>query len=114
MWPDFAEAHRNLAILYDLYMNQPDQAQKHYEAYLFLARKPDSRAEIWLAEVRQRTGIEISFIDQAPVLPFLLAQPDTGKEEAGPGDTEKSGTEPGGAELAQQKKDQQQAALAIE
>ena len=39
IWKDFPEAHLNLAILYDLYLNQAEAAQQHYEAYDFLTGK---------------------------------------------------------------------------
>jgi len=66
VWRDFPEAHLNLAILYDLYVNQPEQAQKHYEAYHFLTGGRDTKVHKWLVEVKQRTGIERSFIDVPP------------------------------------------------
>lgn len=66
VWRDCPEAHLNLAILYDLYVNQPEEAQKHYEAYYFLTGQKDEKVHKWLVEVRQRTGIERSFIDIPP------------------------------------------------
>jgi len=66
VWSDFPEAHLNLAILYDLYLNKPEQAQKHYEAYDFLTGHKDQKVHKWLVEVKQRTGIETSFIDIPP------------------------------------------------
>ncbi len=69
IWKDFPEAHLNLAILNDLYMNQPEQAQPHYEAYQFLVGGDDERVADWLVEVRRRTGIETSFIDNPPPPP---------------------------------------------
>lgn len=57
LWPDYPEAHLNLAVLYDVYLNHPLRAQKHMEAYQFLS--DDERPEVagWLAEIRSRTGI---------------------------------------------------------
>jgi tetratricopeptide (TPR) repeat protein len=66
VWKDFPEAHLNLAILYDLYANEPEEAQKHYEAYDFLTGRKDENVKKWLVEVKQRTGIERSFIDIPP------------------------------------------------
>ena len=65
-WKDFPEAHLNLAILYDLYLNRAEEAQKHYEAYHFLGGEKDEKVHKWLVEVKQRTGIETSFIDFPP------------------------------------------------
>ncbi len=75
LWKDFPEAHRNLAILYDLYMNQPALAQPHYEAYDFLTNGDDPQVANWLIEVRRRTGIETSFIDNPPPEPPAEADP---------------------------------------
>jgi len=66
VWNDFPEAHLDLAILYDLYLNEPEAAQKHYEAYYFLTSERDEKVHKWLVEVRRRTGIEHSFIDIPP------------------------------------------------
>jgi tetratricopeptide (TPR) repeat protein len=66
VWKDFPEAHLNLAILYDLYLNNPEAAQKHYEAYYFLTGEKDEKVQKWLVEVRHRTGIDQSFIDRPP------------------------------------------------
>lgn len=67
VWKDFPEAHLNLAILYDLYLNLPEKAQAHYEAYLFLTHYKQSQATAWFEEVKQRTGINRSFVDHGPV-----------------------------------------------
>lgn len=58
VWKDFPEAHLNLAILYDLYLNDPLQAQQHMEAYQFLSDGKDQQVAKWLDEIRSRTGIE--------------------------------------------------------
>ena len=63
LWPDFPEAHLNLGILYDLYLNQPKKAQQHMEAYLFLTEYKSLKAMAWFDEVQGRTGISRSFID---------------------------------------------------
>ena len=63
LWPDFPEAHLNLGILYDLYLNKSQQAQQHMEAYLFLTQYKNPEVIAWLDEVKSRTGIEQSFIE---------------------------------------------------
>ena len=80
VWKDFPEAHLNLAILYDLYGNQVEAAQKHYEAYTFLTGGKDAKSLKWLAEVRQRSGITQSFIDTPPVV--LLPAPTGGADDS--------------------------------
>lgn len=62
-WPDFPEAHLNLGVLLDLYLNKPEQAQAHYEAFLFLTHYRSHAAHEWLDEIRSRTGIKHSLID---------------------------------------------------
>lgn len=58
VWKDFPEAHLNLAILYDLYLNDSLQAQQHMEAFQFLSNNKDEQVNKWLEEIRSRTGIE--------------------------------------------------------
>lgn len=58
VWKDYPEAHLNLGILYDIYLNDPLQAQQHMEAYQFLTDYKDKTVKNWLQEVRSRTGIE--------------------------------------------------------
>lgn len=68
VWPDFPEAHLNLGVLYDLYLNQPKKAQMHMEAYLFLDNYKNKQAITWFQEVQGRTGIETSFIRAAETI----------------------------------------------
>ncbi|QIZ83428.1 tetratricopeptide repeat protein [Bermanella marisrubri] len=63
LWPDFPEAHLNIAILYDLYLNQAEKAQMHYEAYLFLDDYKDPQAIAWYKEVLERTQNFKSYVD---------------------------------------------------
>jgi len=63
IWKDCPEAHLNLGVLYDLYLNQPQKAQQHIEAYLFLNGYKNKQAIAWYNEIQSRTGIEKSFID---------------------------------------------------
>ncbi|SMF41178.1 Tetratricopeptide repeat-containing protein [Alteromonadaceae bacterium Bs31] len=60
LWKDFPEAHLNLAILYDIYLDKPMLAQQHMEAYLFLNSKKDEKVAHWLQELRGRTGVAYS------------------------------------------------------
>lgn len=62
LWPDCPEAHLNLAVLYDLYLNHPLRAQKHMEAYQYLTGGENERVAKWLAEIQQRTGVPISLV----------------------------------------------------
>ncbi|MCO7223235.1 M48 family metallopeptidase [Pleionea sp. CnH1-48] len=60
VWKDFPEAHLNLAVLYDLYLNKPLKAQRHLEAYHFLTQGRDKKRNAWLTELMQRTGKSIA------------------------------------------------------
>ncbi|MFL0802841.1 MAG: tetratricopeptide repeat protein [Agarilytica sp.] len=64
VWPDFPEAHLNLGILYDIYLNHPLRAQKHMEAYVFLTEDENTQVSLWLREIQKRTGVAPSLIQQ--------------------------------------------------
>ncbi len=47
-WQNYAPAHLNLAILYDLYLGQPQQALSHYQAYQALQAEPRRDVKGWI------------------------------------------------------------------
>lgn len=66
--PDEGKSHRNLGILYDLYLGQKTLAERHYEAYLKylegLPESDDERTEIkvvkrWLGDLRKQIKAQI-------------------------------------------------------
>lgn len=57
LWPWYPEGHKNLAILYDLYMGKHPEALAHYEAYQQLAGEGDKQINSWIADLQRRLGI---------------------------------------------------------
>lgn len=54
--PSYQLAHRNLGILYDLYLAKPELALTHYQAYQTLAGTKDQEIENWIADLQRRVG----------------------------------------------------------
>lgn len=54
VWPHNAAAHRNLGILYDLYMGKFDAALNHYEMVLKLSSEPNKEVEGWIIDLKRR------------------------------------------------------------
>lgn len=46
--PDYALAHYNVALLYDVYLQDIEQAIKHYQLYLKHNERKDKKTEDWL------------------------------------------------------------------
>ena len=53
--PNYAPAHLNLGVLYDLYMAEPQKALEEFERYIELAGQ-DKRVAGWVVELRKRVG----------------------------------------------------------
>lgn len=54
VWPDSAQTHLNLGILYDLYMGKLDRALAQYQAYQALQDRPDHRVQGWIVDTERR------------------------------------------------------------
>ena len=85
--PNFAPAYRNLGVVSDLYLGDPERALTAFERYKELTgeEKPVSG---WIAELRARTG--------KPPLKRPAATPAAGSSDAAPGATDAPGA-PGDA-----------------
>jgi tetratricopeptide (TPR) repeat protein len=53
-WPDYQQAHRNLGILFDLYLQQPAQALQHYRAAQALNSESDKQLAGWIVDLERR------------------------------------------------------------
>ncbi len=54
VWPHSIESHRNLGILYDLYMGKFDLALEHYEMCSRLLDQPDKTLRGWIIDLKRR------------------------------------------------------------
>jgi Tfp pilus assembly protein PilF len=54
-FPEYYPIHRNLGILCDLYLNDPECALKHYEIYSE-AKPEDRQVKLWIADLHARLG----------------------------------------------------------
>lgn len=50
--PDYINAHYNLALLYDIYLQEIALAIKHYEIYLSLIKEPDEATQEWVNHLK--------------------------------------------------------------
>jgi len=59
--PDYALAHYNLALLYDIYLQDIPNAVKHYKRYLDLTGNQDQKTAEWVKELetsgKQQAGL---------------------------------------------------------
>jgi tetratricopeptide (TPR) repeat protein len=53
--PDYAPAHLNLGMLYDLYLAQPQKALDEYERYMAIVGE-NKQVAGWMIELRKRVG----------------------------------------------------------
>jgi len=53
-WPEHADMHRNLGILYELYSGKLDKALVHYERYLQLGDGTDTAVKHWVMDLKRR------------------------------------------------------------
>jgi tetratricopeptide (TPR) repeat protein len=53
--PDYALAHYNLGVLYELYLQRLDEALQHFVAYQSIVGE-DRQVEKWIADLRRRVA----------------------------------------------------------
>ncbi len=53
--PDYALAHYNLGVLYELYLRRLDEALQHFVAYQSIVGE-DRQVEKWIADLRRRVA----------------------------------------------------------
>ncbi len=56
--PDYANAQYNLALLYDIYLQEIALAVEHYEQYLALSSEPDKKTREWVKHLKGVLGNE--------------------------------------------------------
>lgn len=52
----YPHAWRNLGVLYDLYLQQPQRALDAYQRYQALTREPDKEVALWISDLTRRYG----------------------------------------------------------
>lgn len=53
-WKDSADTHRNIGILYDLYVGDPQKALQHYRRYQVLTGATDREVAGWIVDLERR------------------------------------------------------------
>lgn len=54
IWPYHPDSHKNIAILYDLYLGDAQRALAHYRAYGELVGDSDKQLPGWIADLQRR------------------------------------------------------------
>lgn len=67
--PAYARVHLNLGVLYDMYLQQPQQAIQEYETYQSLQSSPDAKVDKWLKDVKGRLNLMAAKTEAMEVRP---------------------------------------------
>jgi tetratricopeptide (TPR) repeat protein len=54
--PNYAPAHLNLGVLYDLYLAEPQKALDEFERYIEIAGQGNRQVAGWVVELRKRVA----------------------------------------------------------
>src|SRR5581483_3859342 len=90
---NYAAAWRNLGVVSDLYLGDPERALVAFEKYQELTRE-DRPVTSWIAELRQRTG-------KPPLKPAAAAEKSGANPASGSGGANSSAAEPTGTAPAE-------------
>ncbi len=52
--PEFQDAHFNLAVLYDLFLNEPEKAIHHYQKHKTLTGEVNEEIDLWVSALQKR------------------------------------------------------------
>lgn len=58
IWPFHPDSHRNIGILYDLYMGKGELALQHYQVYQQLLPEPDRQVNGWIVDLERSLAAE--------------------------------------------------------
>ncbi len=56
IWPKHAPSHKNIGILYDLYLGDFAKALNHFEIYQYLQSEPNRQMAGWIIDLKRRIG----------------------------------------------------------
>jgi tetratricopeptide (TPR) repeat protein len=65
VWPHNAVAHRNLGVLYDMYMGRFDDALAHFEMTARIMGEPDKELQGWIIDIKRRQAQELKKPDES-------------------------------------------------
>lgn len=81
VWPHNLQAHRDLGVLYDLYLIQADKALQHFTLADQLSAEPNKELKGWILELNRRLGKKPAKTDAAKAEP---ANPEPATSEVAP------------------------------
>lgn len=79
---DYANAHLNLGILYDVYLKRPDDALAQYKEYQRLGGADDLRVLVWVADLEKAKAAASNAPSSTP--PAAVAAPAGASQPAAP------------------------------
>ena len=54
---NYANAHMNIAVLYDLYLQDQESAKRHYRKYVALEPNAEKQVNAWMLDMQQRAQV---------------------------------------------------------